>query len=331
MHFATSNDKCCSKIKKIVVSLSQFPRYNSSSAELSSRFSSCDSHEIYKSASLQHWYKNWNELRKNKLTASTFGQAVGFWPKRRVQLWLEKIGAVQPFWGNDATAWTNIKEQEALVRYKLITGNPISFTNFNVYREMIKGVDWLGASPDGVVDKFVYHLPSRGVLEIKCPYFNGDMTKATPWKRIPIYYVPQAQGLMEILDRDWMDYYVWTTKGSSLFRMHRDEEYWQLLKIALSDFWWNHVHFKGPIRGRHDGVRHHPYSRPIQSSLQALAGGSSGYSGHNSEQTSREVESPWFFILTRTGHRGLQREENPNGCPTSPSLNKDVMENQQRI
>ncbi|XP_060183003.1 uncharacterized protein LOC132612952 [Lycium barbarum] len=257
MHFATSNDKCCSKIKKIVVSLSQFPRYNSSSAELSSRFSSCDFHEIYKSASLQHWYKNWNELRKHKLTASTFGQAVGFWPKRRGQLWLEKIGAVEPFWGNDATAWTNIKEQEALVRYKLITGNPISFTNFNVYREMNKGVDWLGASADGVVDKFVYHLPSRGVLEIKCPYFNGDMTKATPWKRIPIYYVPQAQGLMEILDRDWMDYYVWTTKGSSLFRMYRDEEYWQLLKIAVSDFWWNHVqpakelckrsHIKNPL------------------------------------------------------------------------------------
>ncbi|XP_060178232.1 cold shock protein 2-like [Lycium barbarum] len=47
--------------------------------------------------------------------------------------------------------------------------------------------------------------------------------------------------------------------------------------------------FGGPIRGggHHDRVHHHPYSRPIQSSLQALAGGSSGYSGHGSEQTSR--------------------------------------------
>ncbi|KAK4350408.1 hypothetical protein RND71_029721 [Anisodus tanguticus] len=248
MPFATfsfgcsSNDKCCSKIKKIVVSLSQFPRYSSTSAGLSLRFSSCDSHQILQAPSLQHWYKNWEESRKNKLTASTFGQAVGFWPKRRVQLWLEKIGAVQPFSGNLATAWTNSQEQEALVRYKLITGNPVSFTNFNVYhREMNMGDDWLAASPDGVVDKFVYHLPSRGVLEIKCPFFNGDMTKATPWKRIPIYYVPQAQGLMEILDQDWMDYYVWTTKGSSLFRLHRDEEYWQLLKTALSDFWWKNV------------------------------------------------------------------------------------------
>ncbi|KAL0462732.1 UNVERIFIED_CONTAM: hypothetical protein Slati_0160800 [Sesamum latifolium] len=46
---------------------------------------------------------------------------------------------------------------------------------------------------------------------------------------------------MEILDRDWMDMYVWTVNGSSLFRLHRDVEYWNILKTALSDFWWKHV------------------------------------------------------------------------------------------
>ncbi|KAI3445016.1 hypothetical protein Pfo_001681 [Paulownia fortunei] len=35
--------------------------------------------------------------------------------------------------------------------------------------------------------------------------------------------------------------YVWTVNGSSLFRLHRDVEYWNTLKIALSDFWWKHV------------------------------------------------------------------------------------------
>ncbi|OVA14410.1 hypothetical protein BVC80_1369g4 [Macleaya cordata] len=38
-----------------------------------------------------------------------------------------------------------------------------------------------------------------------------------------------------------MDFYVWTPNGSSLFRIRRNREYWDLLKIALSDFWWNHV------------------------------------------------------------------------------------------
>ena len=39
-----------------------------------------------------------------------------------------------------------------------------------------------------------------------------------------------------------MDFYVWTPNGSSLFRIYRDAEYWDLMKIALSDFWWKHVY-----------------------------------------------------------------------------------------
>ncbi|XP_050148770.1 uncharacterized protein LOC126623833 isoform X2 [Malus sylvestris] len=168
-------------------------------------------------------------------------EAVGLFHRRRLQLWLEKIGALEPFSGNLATCWSNIKEEEALERYKLITGNSVLFPEFQVYGNRNVGEDWLGASPDGVIDRLVYGLPSRGVLEIKCPFFDGNMTKATPWSRIPLYCVPQAQGLMEILDRDWMDFYVWTPKGSSLFRVYRDAEYWDVLKIVLSDFWWNHV------------------------------------------------------------------------------------------
>ncbi|KAK7841986.1 hypothetical protein CFP56_014411 [Quercus suber] len=117
----------------------------------------------------------------------------------------------------------------------------IAVTRGKVYGERDPKDDWLAGSPDGVVERLVYGLPSRGVLEIKCPFFNGDMSKAVPWSRVPLYCIPQAQGLMEIMDRDWMDFYVWTPKGSSLFRLYRDVEYWHVLKIALSDFWWNHV------------------------------------------------------------------------------------------
>ncbi|XP_043688443.1 uncharacterized protein LOC122639638 isoform X2 [Telopea speciosissima] len=207
----------------------------------STKVASGGTYSVLQSSCLQHWFKNWQELRKHKLTASTFGGAVGFWPRRRVQLWLEKLGAIEPFTGNLATCWNNIKEEEALERYKLITGNSVSFPEFQIYGTKSREDEWLAASPDGVVDQIVYGLPSRGVLEIKCPFFGGDMQKAFPWKRIPLYCIPQAQGLMEILDRDWMDFYVWTPNGSSLFRLNRDVEYWNLLKVALSDFWWEHV------------------------------------------------------------------------------------------
>ncbi|KAH7529327.1 uncharacterized protein LOC107419592 isoform X1 [Ziziphus jujuba] len=218
------------------------------SGKLYTDFQSADTYPFLKSKCLQHWFKNWQERRKHRLTASTFAAAVGFRHGRRVQLWLEKIGAIETFSGNIPTFWSNVKEEEALERYKLITGNTVMFPEFQVYGNANKDpVDsWLGASPDGIVygfpvDKDVYVLPAGGVLEIKCPFFRGDMANANPWLRIPIYYVPQAQGLMEILDRDWMDFYVWTPKGSSLFRMYRDEKYWNVLKMALSDFWWKHV------------------------------------------------------------------------------------------
>ncbi|XP_027339205.1 uncharacterized protein LOC113852977 [Abrus precatorius] len=204
------------------------------------KYKSAENYPVLRASCLQHWFKKWQTLRRNKLTASTFAAAIGFWRRRRVQLWLEKLGAIEPFSGNLATCWSNIKEGDALERYKLITGNTVLFPEFQVY-DAYPEDNWLAASPDGVIDRMVYELPSRGVLEIKCPYFDGDIRRAFPWSRIPIHYIPQAQGLMEILGSDWMDFYVWTPNGSSLFRLYRDPEYWDVMKIALSDFWWKHV------------------------------------------------------------------------------------------
>ncbi|KAG8391254.1 hypothetical protein BUALT_Bualt01G0169000 [Buddleja alternifolia] len=215
--------------------------YSGSLSSLSPGTFSGETHTILQSSALQHWFKNWQHLRKHKLTASTFGMAVGFWPRGRDKLWLEKVGKIEPFSGNVATCWSNIKEEEALERYKLITGHTVSYPEFQVYGKKNPEDNWIAASPDGAVDSNIYGLPLHGVLEIKCPFFGGDMSNARPWKRIPLHYIPQAQGLMEILDRKWMDMYCWTIKGSSLFRIERDVEYWGDLKIALSDFWWKHV------------------------------------------------------------------------------------------
>lgn len=215
--------------------------YNGSTSCHSLELFSSETHHVYRASGLQHWFKKWQHLRNNKLTASTFGLAIGFWPRGRVRLWLEKLGAIEPFSGNLATCWNNIREQEALERYKIITGNEVLYPKFQVYGEKNPKDNWLAASPDGAVDSHFYGLPSHGVLEIKCPYFGGDVINGMPWKRVPLHYIPQAQGLMEILNRDWMDFYVWTLNGSSLFRIHRNEEYWNLLKIVLSDFWWKHV------------------------------------------------------------------------------------------
>ncbi|KAH1058022.1 hypothetical protein J1N35_036087 [Gossypium stocksii] len=142
-----------------------------------------------------------------------------------------------------ATCWSNIKEDEALERYKLITGNTIEFPEFQVYGKMNPEDSWLAASPDGLVNRFVYGLPPGGVLEIKCPYVDGKMIEAFPWKRIPLYCIPQAQGLMEIMDREWMDLYVWTLNGSSLFRIYRDMN--EITIRGTSPFSWTKLNAYG--------------------------------------------------------------------------------------
>ncbi|KAL1220044.1 hypothetical protein V5N11_017653 [Cardamine amara subsp. amara] len=186
--------------------------------------------------STQHWRKNWQDLRKNRLTASNFSQAIGFWPDGRRNLWLEKIGATKQFSGNRATFWDTNNEVEALERYNELTGNEILMPKFVVYK---KGEnideDWLGASPDGLING----VTSNGVLEVKCPFYNKS--EMYPWKKVPFSCVPQLQGLMEIVDRDWLDLYCWTRNGSSLFRVWRDTEFWDDMKPALVDFWEKHV------------------------------------------------------------------------------------------
>ncbi|XP_056167131.1 uncharacterized protein LOC115676391 [Syzygium oleosum] len=107
---------------------------------------------ILQADSLQHRFKKWQELTKNKLTASTFNAAIGFWRQPRVQLWLEKLGLIEPFSGNLATCWNNIKEKEALESYEQITRYNVDLPEFQVYGNNNPEDSWLAASPDGVVD-----------------------------------------------------------------------------------------------------------------------------------------------------------------------------------
>ncbi|VVA91241.1 unnamed protein product [Arabis nemorensis] len=195
---------------------------------------------VSKKEATQHWRKDWQDLRKNRLTASNFSRAIGFWPEGRHKLWLEKVGVDKQFSGSRATVWDIDNEVEALARYTELTGNEILMPEFVVYKNGENTEDnWLGASPDGLIDGVKDGVTSTGVLEVKCPFDNKG--KARPWKKLPWHCVPQVQGLMEIVNTDWLDLYCWTRNGSSLFRVWRDTEYWEEMKPALVDFWEKHV------------------------------------------------------------------------------------------
>ncbi|KAM7264288.1 hypothetical protein ACFE04_001971 [Oxalis oulophora] len=126
---------------------------NNNPATQTQRFQHSQTHHFLRSTCFEHPSKNWQVERKHRLTASTFAGAIGFWPHRRVQLWLEKLGAIKPFTGNLATCWSNMKEEEALKNYESIKGITVHSPRFQICGNKNNPEDsWLGASPDGEID-----------------------------------------------------------------------------------------------------------------------------------------------------------------------------------
>ncbi|KAK6922351.1 YqaJ viral recombinase [Dillenia turbinata] len=182
----------------------------------------------------------WFALRKDKLTTSTFSTALGFWKRnRRFQLWHEKVYTTDALTlesaARHAMEWGVLNESAAIERYKSITGREVSSYGFAIHSD--EQFDWLGASPDGLLGCF----PDGGILEVKCPYNKGKPEIGLPWSTMPFYYMPQVQGQMEIMNRDWVDLYCWTPNGSTIFRVHREREYWLLIHGILQEFWWKNV------------------------------------------------------------------------------------------
>ncbi|KAK4798759.1 hypothetical protein SAY86_031085 [Trapa natans] len=182
----------------------------------------------------------WFKLRKDKLTTSTFSTALGFWKgDRRLELWKEKVFSSDVQSAEDsmlkAMEWGVLNEAAAIERYTSITGREVSSLGFAVHSE--QKYEWLGASPDGLLGCF----PVGGILEVKCPFNKGKPETAQPWSSMPYYYMPQVQGQMEIMDREWVDLYCWTVNGSTMFRVYRERWYWNLIHEILREFWWENV------------------------------------------------------------------------------------------
>lgn len=167
--------------------------------------------------------EEWFKEREGKLTASMFGAAAGLGPGSRQQAWRRILG-VEVFEGNEATAWGEAMESVALASYRANhPDHTIDLCGFVKHKSM----DWLGCSPDLLVSG----IPGLGMGEIKCPFSR------TLYEEIPPHYMAQMQGQMQITDRNWCDFIVWTPDAMSVTTVFRSNEYWDWLHLRLADFW----------------------------------------------------------------------------------------------
>ena len=78
------------------------------------------------------------------------GILCSFFNDGRTELWEEKIGMRPKFAGNEATEWGTVTEEPALERYQEVTGHIVTAQSFKVLGDTVI-TDWMGASPDGLI------------------------------------------------------------------------------------------------------------------------------------------------------------------------------------
>lgn len=162
----------------------------------------------------------WFAQREGKLTGSCFGSAAGQGPSSRQEQWRRHMG-ISVFEGNPATEWGTEHESVARMAFEDYMGIFVEQTGFHVHREH----DWLGVSPDGLLDD------GLGCIEIKCPFSQ------VVYEDIPPYYMAQMQGVMEIMDREYCEFVVWTPDVLHVRRVFRNTDYWSWLFEQLADYW----------------------------------------------------------------------------------------------
>tara|TARA_Y100000817_G_scaffold69584_1_gene52985 strand:+ start:6072 stop:7244 length:1173 start_codon:yes stop_codon:yes gene_type:complete len=141
--------------------------------------------------------KEWYEMRKDKLTASSIASAIGHCHfQSRDELILSKIEE-KPFEPNPITEWgvkyedIAIKFYEELYNVKVLDFGLIPHPKFDAF----------GASPDGICDDTGNDEYVARMVEIKCP------PKRKFTKTVPPHYGMQVQGQLEVCDLDECDFF----------------------------------------------------------------------------------------------------------------------------
>lgn len=141
--------------------------------------------------------KEWYEMRKEKLTASSLASALNKCHfTSRNELILSKIEE-KPYESNEITEWGVKYEDIAIAFYeemynvKVLDFGLIPHPEFEAF----------GASPDGICDDTGNDEYVSRMVEIKCP------PKRKFTKSVPGHYLMQVQGQLEVCDLDECDFF----------------------------------------------------------------------------------------------------------------------------
>ena len=168
----------------------------------------------------------WLALRLGKFTASTFGDlfmaksTAGYKKAIRKIVYERLTGESPESFKNDWMDRGHELEPLAREAYELMNFSKVQNGGFFEYN------DWIGASPDGLVD-------DDGQIEIKSPAYNTLIDYILSGK-LPNEYLYQVQGQLLVTGRKWCDFIAYHPKlPLVVVRVEPDKEIIKSIKAEL--------------------------------------------------------------------------------------------------
>lgn len=164
----------------------------------------------------------WLRLRGGMLTASDIAAVLGINPYESPEDIMYKKCGFNRFSGNEYTSHGNLYEPVARDKYSEMYNEKVHEIGLVPHPEH----PWLGGSPDGITE-------SGKLIEIKCP------PKRKIDGKVPKYYIPQIQILLEILDLEECDFIDFRPDPEQfvVVNVKRDRKWFEDSLPILRKFW----------------------------------------------------------------------------------------------
>ncbi|XP_069361994.1 uncharacterized protein [Maniola hyperantus] len=188
--------------------------------------------------------QEWLKERKIRLTASFFGQVCKLRPATSCKNVVKQL-LYNKFKGNDATKYGSENEPVAVKDAEKVLGLQIEPCGLFIDEKR----PYLGASPDGLVG-------DDTIVEIKCPSSASNLSpvEAIDQKKITFCtndsnldniklkrnhnYYYQIQGQLQITQRKYCIFIVWTPLGLVYEKIEKNNDFWNSIVSKLDEFYF---------------------------------------------------------------------------------------------
>ncbi|XP_067203566.1 uncharacterized protein [Linepithema humile] len=207
----------------------------------------------------------WHSLRREMLTASNFGTVCRMRPTTSCAATVKSI-LYPPHIDTVAMKYGREKEEIARIELAAKLNKKIALCGLFIDYEN----PCLGASPDGLIDE-------DGLVEIKCPPSAENLTADEAVQTLPqlkgifdkknidkmnrnhrFFY--QVQGQLNITQRNYCIFVIWTPKSLKTVRVNRDNVFWEKEMVPILTRFYYECILPEILDSRHN--RHMPIRNP---------------------------------------------------------------------